>query len=248
MGVMQRYVSKELTHFVGGNLREVEDEEQRREEQYKILLKIIEEKCISFPPHRSEKITPGAKYNAITCKHVNRRAKFSSNEMIGPDMICFCDIPIEDISIHISKYSPFGLSFQKSFLIERGANPILYVGRDSAIQGKTNSEFFDEMVEVFNKYCYNAFENPEQFIHRPNECHQIGGFMVDLLSYIKFFDSDKSDDDKENFYMEREWRSPYYIHFEIENIQRIILPNSYSKRFRDDVPEYIGQITFSDGV
>ena len=69
--------------------------------------------------------------------------------------------------------------------------------------------------------------------------------MLNLLSNIKFFDN-VTDDDEKNFYMEREWRSPYYIHFEIEDIQRIILPDSYSKKFRYDVPEYVGQITFSD--
>ena len=35
MGAMQRYVSKELTHFVGRNLREViKNERQLQEEQY----------------------------------------------------------------------------------------------------------------------------------------------------------------------------------------------------------------------
>ena len=78
------------------------------------------------------------------------------------------------------------------------------------------------------------------------ECKEISDLTLNLLSYVKFFDANKSDDDEENFYMEREWRSPYYIHFEIEDIQRIILPNSYSKKFRHDVPEFVGQITFSD--
>jgi hypothetical protein len=40
---MQRFVSKELTHFVGRNLREITDQKQRFEEQYQILLKIIHE-------------------------------------------------------------------------------------------------------------------------------------------------------------------------------------------------------------
>ena len=34
---MQRYVSKELTHFVGKNKRDIKDETQRKEEQYKIV-------------------------------------------------------------------------------------------------------------------------------------------------------------------------------------------------------------------
>jgi ribosomal protein L24E len=48
-------------------------------------------------------------------------------------MVCFCDIPIGDLGIHIKKYGQFGLAFKKSFLIERGANPVLYVERNSAV-------------------------------------------------------------------------------------------------------------------
>jgi hypothetical protein len=89
MGAMQRYVSKELTHFVGRNLREVEkDVKQRREEQYKILLKIIEEKCISSSPHYyPDQITPGLKYNATSRNHVVPLGKFSSNDMIVPSAL-----------------------------------------------------------------------------------------------------------------------------------------------------------------
>jgi hypothetical protein len=162
-------------------------------------------------------------------------------------MICFCDIPVEDLGIHISKYSHFGLSFQKSFLIERGANPLLYVERNSAIRGTTRSEYFDETVDCYIRYCNNFIYFCKNSTEMPEECKNISEFMLYLLSYMKFFDANKSDDDEENFYMEREWRSPYYIHFEIEDILRIILPNSYfSKKFRDDIPEYAGQITFSD--
>ena len=33
-----------------------------------------------------------------------------------PLVICFCDIPLEDLGIHMQKYSRFGLSFRKPFL------------------------------------------------------------------------------------------------------------------------------------
>jgi hypothetical protein len=250
MGTMQRYVSKELTHFVGRNPREeTTNKDLLWEAQYKTLLKIIEEKCISYPPHQRVQITPGLKYGAISRNHVVLKGKFSSNDMIVPSMVCFCDIPIEDLGIHIRKYSHFGLSFQKSFLIKFGANPLLYVERNSAIKSTTRSKYFDKKVELYLKYCscFSCFNNPNKLESTPIECQEIDDFMLNLLSYIKFFDTNKSDDDEENFYMEREWRSPYYIYFEIEDIRRIILPNSfYGKKFLKDVPGYAGQITFSD--
>lgn len=67
-----------------------------------------------------------------------------------------------------------------------------------------------------------------------------------VFSFIKFFDDAKSDDDPENYYMEREWRMHGNLNFALENIHRIILPMSFAKRFREDIPDYFGQITFVD--
>ena len=253
---MQRYISKELTHFVGRNLREsTMDKEQREVEQYKILHKIIKEKCISRYPRSSRPLEKGLKYNPARGYNVHTRNRFSNNSRYVPNMVCFCDIPIGDLSIHISKYSPFGLSFKKSFLIERGANPILYIEKNSAIsyrrkemgsKDSTRSEYFDEFVSVYEKYCQMPLIQLCESNPPKTQCTDIGRFLFDLLCYVKFFDSSKSDDDEENYYMEREWRTPYDIHFEINDIYRIILPKDFCERFRKNVSEYTGQITFSD--
>ena len=251
----QRYVSNELTHFVGRSLRdEKKDENQIWDEQYGILRKIIHEKRISYSPHETSE--GGLEYGTPSRNYFEFQSKFSNNGMIVPGMVCFCDIPLEDIAIHISKYSHFGLSFQKSFLIKQGTTPVFYVEKNSIIRNypsqknTARSEYFDEMVDHYIKYCNNWLNYIKNFPckiePRSKECIEIGEFMLDLLSYIKFFDANKSDADEENFYMEREWRSLFYINFEIENIRRIILPSSFSKRFRSDVPEYYGEITFSD--
>lgn len=261
---MQRYVSRELTHFVGKNLRnEIKDERQLQDEQYKILIKIIRDKYISYPPHHPRELLHGLKYREDRNIYIDTRNKFSNNDMIVPDMVCFCDIPIGDLSIHIRKYSRFGMSFEKSFLIERGANPVLYVEKNSAISYERNfdlgkfrklnrsirSEYFDEIVKLYGDHCYSEApikRNRWQEIPQKTECLDIGQFLFELLCYVKFFDSSKPDDDEDNYYMEREWRTPYYINFGIRDIQRIILPSIFSDRFRKDVPEYVGQITFSD--
>ena len=261
---MQRYVSKELTHFVGRNLREsITDEEECEDAQYKILLKIIQNGCISYEDHLPRNPSNGLKYCSTRNILIDTRYKFSDNAMIVPQMVCFCDIPIGDLSIHIKKYSRFGLSFEKSFLIERGANPVLYVEKNSAISyirsyasgnfiipnNSTRSEYFDEIVKLFGDHCYSAApikRSRWQEVPRKTECLDIGQFLFDLLCYVKFFDSSKPDDDEENYYMEREWRTPYYVSFEIKHICRIIIPSTFSEKFRKDVPEYTGQLMFSD--
>lgn len=252
MDAMQRYVSKELTHFVGRNLRkEIEDEKRLLDAQYNVLLKILSEKRISYPPHTPYETEEGFKYPTTRSFVLRHRNKLSDNDMIISSMVCFCDIPIGDLGIHINKYSPFGLSFEKSFLIERGASPVFYVEKNSALSSSTRSEYFDMMADIYKKECnsisfLSETRDKNKLESRPRSCLKISGFILELLSYVKFFDNSKPDDSEENFYMEREWRTPYYVNFEINQICRIILPSTYSERFRRDFPEYVGQIMFSD--
>lgn len=255
MDAMQRYVSKELTHFVGRNLRkEIEDKKQLLDAQYNVLLKIISEKRISYPPHTPHEVPKGSKYPPTRSTELRPRNKFSDNNMINPSMACFCDIPIGDLGIHINKYSPFGLSFKKSFLIERGASPVFYVEKNSAYTYshiKNRSEYFDRMVNIYRKDCNSVLDYMEKggkskLNPRPLHCLEVSKFLFDLLIYVKFFDASEPDNSEENFYMEREWRTPYHVHFEIKDVYRIILPSTYNEMFRKDVPEYVGQITFSD--
>lgn len=237
--VQQRYVSKELTHFVGAGISiEGEDQSAILSAQYDLLIKIIRDRRVSHPPHDYEddipadlKYDPSYSYKFVGSFHA------SSNNLIYPDIVCFCDIPIEDLGIHIQKYSPFGLSFLKSFLIERGVNPVFYVARSSAIHGITRAEYYDEKIKLFLSTCPNSSKE---------YCDDIRDLVGDMLCFVKFFDPERSDDDKENFYMEREWRSLFNIHFKINDIERIIIPKSFAEQFRNDVPNYFGQVTFSD--
>ncbi len=44
--------------------------------------------------------------------------------------------------------------------------------------------------------------------------------------------------------MEREWRVLDRVPFALSDVCRIILPESYARRFRADIPNYFGQISF----
>jgi hypothetical protein len=240
--VQQRYISKELTHFVDASIKD-EDQNITMGAQYDLLIKIIRDRRISYPPHDCEDIIPpDLKYDPYYSYRFDFRFDASSNEMINPDMVCFCDIPIEDLGIHIQKYSPFGLSFPKSFLIERGVNPVFYIARSSGIHGITRGEYFNDRIKLYLKTCSKY----DPATSSGKDCSGVIGFINDMLCSLKFFDPERTDEDKDNFYMEREWRSLFNIHFEIKHIERIIIPKSFAERFRNDVPDYFGQITFSD--
>ena len=65
-----------------------------------------------------------------------------------------------------------------------------------------------------------------------------------IFAFLKPFDASTADTDPENFYMEREWRVFGNVSFAVEDVYRVFLPPEYARRFRDDLPEYAGQLTF----
>ena len=92
----QRYVSDDLSHFVGRG--------KQLEEQYQLLLEILKTGWITHPPHDS-KISGNLA--------VNTNKPLETNEMYNPEVVCFCDIPFSQLSIHCEKYSKFGLAMSK---------------------------------------------------------------------------------------------------------------------------------------
>ena len=76
-GLIQRYVSKELVHFVGRGMSS--------DNQFDLLLKIMNEGWITHPPHN-----PNISGNLS----VNPSTAISQNEMYAPQITCFADIPV----------------------------------------------------------------------------------------------------------------------------------------------------------
>lgn len=243
MSDIQRYVSNELTHFVGRGKNE--------EEQYGLLVnKIMKTGWLLHPPHD---------LNQKSGYEVRFDTLISKNELVNPRIICFCGISVGDLSIHMAKYGRFGLSFRKAFLIEKGANPVHYIAKNSTIESlltaKTNrADFYDQKMGNYLRSLIMLAENlkPKNQDSVTSESAPLAMYlqsisfflMEEVFSFIKFFDDSKSEDDPDNYYMEREWRIMKHVNFRIEDIYRVILPESFVNRFRKDVPDFNGQITF----
>ena len=260
----QRYVSAELTHFVGKNL-------SADEERYSLLCKILNSRELSAPPH-----DPLIYGNLV----INTEARFSENYMYSSQVICFCDIPVNDLGIHMDKYSHFALSFLKSFLVQKGANPVFYISKNSEVydcwgaypdekrievaklQGKNilplfghipQSEYFDQMIRKYHTVfrliaeAVNAREGIPEMQKLAGDIRNLEHFLdFHMFGFIKCFDDALSDGAPENYYMEREWRMLQHLTFSLSDVRRVILPEQYARRFRDDIPDYFGQLTFSD--
>ena len=69
---------------------------------------------------------------------------------------------------------------------------------------------------------------------------------INILSHLKFFHHKLHDLDEENFYLEREWRASRDVTFELDDLQRIIIPARFRRRLRNDFPKYDGEVFFAD--
>jgi hypothetical protein len=265
MSPLQRYISEELTHFVG---KDLPDEDQ----QYSLLVKILNSGWLTHPPH-----------NPNISGNLQVREGAPLAEMYSPEVVCFCDIPVEDLGIHTIKYSRFGLAFLKSFLVKKGANPVFYVAANSLVQvlgdlshaarrqatdlppleatdalfdKVPRSQHFEKMMkeylDVFHQLQKTMMERssspgvPKEWL-RLRRLTELSRFIdFQIFSFLKVFDDAKTDQDPANYYMEREWRMLGNLRFGLRDVRHVLLPESYSTGLRTDVPAYAGQVTFLD--
>lgn len=213
------------------------------------MTKILKEGWITFPPHQNS-ISPGQ----IEIDSFKER---KINEMFNPKCVCFADIPKEQLKIHMEKYSKFGIGFSKSFLVEKGANPVFYIEENSLVYKRNFSANTLELTKKVDYYQENCSKAMWYFISRYlpycqksedefRDTWEIYLFLTDVFSHFKVWNNYLEDNDPDNYYFEREWRAINNIDFQLSDILTIIIPKSYEKRLREDLPEYTGKIEFSD--
>jgi Putative abortive phage resistance protein AbiGi, antitoxin len=270
---IQRYVSEELTHFVGRELS--------KEEQYATLVdKILKTGWLLSDPRV---YTPTQPKELLETKSWTYTYHPSApiDEMYLHQVVCFCDIPITDLEIHMRKYSRFGLSFLKPFLAKKGANPVLYmaknsrslpvgahdtekiIGRHDLLRANITQchELMQALMSADESRLAQAAKTGERPLGMSDEEWQwlktflwprVKSFRdfldLYLFSFIKYFDDSTSDEDPANVYMEREWRVLGNVNFALSDVRRVFLPEEFAERFRADLPEYTGQLTFSGEV
>jgi hypothetical protein len=252
---VQRYVSDELTHLTGRGKSD--------EDAYAALLSILRSGTLR---HSGEATPHGTfPHNPLGgAVEWNPAADLIAHEMFKADIVCFCDIPVPDLAIHVRKYSRFGLAFPKAFLLGKGATPVFYVASDAATPGgDTLSEHFDAEVRRFHRFfqlvrdAHHARGPGDRREGVSEEEADRDLFMLSMrvmaflnsrvLAFVKFFDGQLPPDDERNYYMEREWRVLGGVSFDMADVSRVLIPGAYGARLRSDLPDYAGQVSFLDG-
>jgi len=230
----QRYVADELTHFVGSKLKS-------DEERFNLLVTILKTGILA---------PGGSLVNSKLASYVfgGSPLDLQDGEIFLTSRVCFCDIPLADLSIHIKKFGPFGIAFAKRFLVEKGASPVFYIAEDSLINGTLlrGGAFIDTIALLLREVgpAVGPEVSPERARLNKDQRELWSGLTWHLLLYLKFFDSHLDDDDHKNYYMEREWRVINGFRFQLEDVKRIVIPREYAVKFRESLPEYVAQIHF----
>jgi Putative abortive phage resistance protein AbiGi, antitoxin len=209
----QTYTSNELTHFVG---RRCGSDDER----YQWLAAIL----------RGEKLRAGG-IAGVGEDHgmllsVTGNKKISDETAIQGQVVCFCDIPVASLELHMRKYSRFGVAFSKSFLVTKGANPVFYVVRDAVLpgiivvpngsgslepkEGITRAELLDHIHEeamalsAKNYDLMVGIDNPDlqRLAFRAENLRNL--LYQVALAFVKPFDSTEPEESDNNYYMERE--------------------------------------------
>jgi hypothetical protein len=234
----QRYISDELTHFVGREL-------QTDDERYDLLVKILTDGWLIAPGTLDDKGKP--RENRWNRKYHWGRKLSEPEGLFCPSAVCFCDIPVADLGLHVRKYSKFGLAFTKAFLIDKGAAPVFYLpkgGRLFNLPGQTRGDILDEMEAELHRMSGLVPDGSPSGFHQP-KLSKVEKFLEDIvLSYMKPFDETITEDDPNNYYMEREWRTLISVRFNLQDVRRIVIPEAYGTKLRQNVPMYAAQVTF----
>ena len=110
-------------------------------------------------------------------------------------MVSFCDIPLSEIKIQISKYGSYGIGLTKEWAIRNGLTPILYI--------ESKSRLAQSYLSIFQ---HAILSNPK---YTTDYCDHEKA-IIDILRYIKNYEYTLDRKGRRipnyRFSDEREWR------------------------------------------
>lgn len=115
------------------------------------------------------------------------------NLRLAIPMVCFCDIPLSQISEHVAKYGNYAIGIKKNWAIQQGVSPILYVHEKSLIPRTIFSEIKDLSPAVLKNPKGDAVVKMKRFVDTVCMMKPYEGYDERVGKTIRYYD-------------EREWR------------------------------------------
>jgi len=236
--VLPQYISTELFHFVGRSAP------LDHERNYALLKTVAASGCISHCPHEVGWGTTQTTFD------ISKR--FTREDMLVPTVTCYCDIPFGQLGPHIVKYGNFGLSFSRHLLIGYGARPVIYIPcrPDDHWRSINGDALLNELkatyigVKEHRDLLLPAVDGERTGIGLgvlPNSASEAldkaaHSLAVRVLAFLKPYDSTLPESDPNYFYSEREWRKFGNLMFKPEEVQRVVVHESFLDRAQNDFP------------
>lgn len=134
----------------------------------------------------------------VPCFSLEKFVIDSKTKEYAIPMICFCDIPLSQVSGHMSIYGQYGIGMSKQWAINNGLNPVIYIQDHS----KLNKYTRDMSNEIWRKKCS---------VQCGDEIVNLKSLYWHIMRYTKRFEGDLVrngiiKDANYKFYNEREWR------------------------------------------
>lgn len=143
-------------------------------------------------------------------------------------MVCFCDIPLSQISNHVEKYGGYALGLSKEWGESNGINPVMY-----ELPNSNAIETIRESIHVTFPYLINQSSEDEEYREK---MRKIGNELIFFSCYLKPYKGRRWDGEGFNgkeimFYDEKEWR---YIPNYNKILEKSLRPYIFSHEFLDE--------------
>ena len=120
--------------------------------------------------------------NGFYCGDYYEKLPFTKNSGYKVPMVCFCDIPLGMVKVHLRWYGTYGIGIKRDYARFHNVCPVWYIHKDNPV-----------IKSLFNSVNHNALKNSP------------------ILPYLKmFFGYQKPlngiKEEQKKFYDEKEWR------------------------------------------
>ncbi len=125
-------------------------------------------------------------------------------------MVCFCDIPLSQVKVHMETYGKYGIGLSKEWGKQNQISPMLYAYENSAITFGAR-KMLEKVIEFFLNGNVHFENTPVNIITNIKYIAKVVDELEWIESFIKPYEGKlwrdgKYSSDKIRFYNEREWR------------------------------------------